>query len=46
VYVFILIWFVLSNLVLHVAGALKHQFDEYSVISGMTTRRPQAVRAA
>lgn len=40
IHVFILIWIVVVSLVLHVAGALKHQFDGHPVIWRMTTARP------
>jgi len=42
VHVFILIWVVVVNLALHVAGALKHQFDGHPVLWRMTTGRPPA----
>lgn len=42
VHVYILIWIVLLNLALHVAGALKHQFDGHPVLWRMTGQaRPQ-----
>ena len=45
VHVYILIWIVLLNLALHVAGALKHQFDGRPVLWRMTpTSRPSAPR--
>jgi cytochrome b561 len=40
VHVFILIWIVLINLALHVAGALKHQFDGRPVLWRMTGLAP------
>jgi cytochrome b561 len=39
IHVYILIWVVLVNLALHVAGALKHQFDGHPVLWRMTTGR-------
>ncbi|MEO8813338.1 MAG: cytochrome b/b6 domain-containing protein [Caulobacteraceae bacterium] len=43
IHVYILIWIVLINLALHVAGALKHQFDGNPVLWRMTwARRPVA----
>jgi cytochrome b561 len=43
IHVYILIWIVLINLALHVAGALKHQFDGSPVLWKMTwARRPAA----
>lgn len=45
IHVFILIWLVLLNLALHVAGALKHQFDGHPVLWRMLgTRRPVGAR--
>jgi cytochrome b561 len=45
IHVYILIWIVLINLALHVAGALKHQFDGSPVLWKMTwARRPAAPR--
>jgi cytochrome b561 len=42
IHVFILIWIVLLNLALHVAGALKHQFDGHPVLWRMLgTGRPR-----
>jgi len=40
VHVYILIWVVLINLALHVAGALKHQFDGRPVLWRMTPMKP------
>jgi cytochrome b561 len=41
VHVYILIWIVVANLALHVAGALKHQFDGRPVLWRMTAmKRP------
>jgi cytochrome b561 len=40
IHVYILIWIILINLALHVAGALKHQFDGHPVLWRMTGRRP------
>jgi cytochrome b561 len=45
VHVFVLIWIVLINLALHVAGALKHQFDGHPVLWRMTGLRPPDVPA-
>jgi len=43
IHVYILIWIVLLNLALHVAGALKHQFDGRPVLWRMTPlKRPGA----
>lgn len=42
VHVFILIWIVLINLGLHVAGALKHQFGADPVLWRITTRKAPA----
>ena len=42
IHVYILIWIVLLNLALHVAGALKHQFDGRPVLWRMTGLRPPA----
>jgi cytochrome b561 len=39
-HVFIMIWIVLGSLVLHVAGALKHQFDGRPVLWRMTGLKP------
>jgi cytochrome b561 len=40
-HVYVLIWIVFANLALHVAGALKHQFDGRAVLWRMTwLRRP------
>jgi cytochrome b561 len=44
IHVYILIWIVLVNLALHVAGALKHQFDGVPVLWRMTGARPPVVR--
>jgi cytochrome b561 len=44
VHVYILIWIVLVNLALHVAGALKHQFDGNPVLWRMTWLKPPAAR--
>lgn len=40
IHVYILIWIVLLNLALHVAGALKHQFDGRPVLWRMTGQKP------
>ncbi|MGA0600124.1 cytochrome b [Caulobacter sp. KR2-114] len=40
IHVYILIWVILLNLALHVAGALKHQFDGHPVLWRMTGARP------
>jgi cytochrome b561 len=40
IHVYILIWIVLLNLALHVAGALKHQFDGSPVLWRMTPMKP------
>jgi cytochrome b561 len=40
IHVYILIWIVLANLALHVAGALKHQFDATPVLWRMTGQKP------
>ncbi len=40
IHVYILIWIVLINLALHVAGALKHQFDGRPVLWRMTSMKP------
>lgn len=45
-HVFILIWIVLLNLALHVAGALWHQLRGAPVLWRMTTRRAPPGRAA
>jgi cytochrome b561 len=42
IHVYILIWIVLINLALHVAGALKHQFDGRPVLWRMTGLKPPA----
>jgi cytochrome b561 len=42
IHVYILIWIVLINLALHVAAALKHQFDGRPVLWRMTGLRPPA----
>jgi cytochrome b561 len=44
IHVYILIWIILLNLALHVAGALKHQFDGVPVLWRMTGGRPPAAR--
>ncbi len=45
IHVYILIWIVLLNLALHVAGALKHQFDGRPVLWRMTgMKRPDRSR--
>ena len=41
-HVYTLIWIVLLNLALHVAGALKHQFDGRPVLWRMTGGKPPA----
>jgi cytochrome b561 len=46
IHVFILIWIFFVNLALHVAGALKHQFDGRPVLWRMTWLRPPARRPA
>jgi cytochrome b561 len=46
VHVYILIWIAVINLLLHVAGALRHQFDATPVLWRMTTRHPPAGRGA
>jgi hypothetical protein len=43
IHVYILIWIVLINLALHVAGALKHQFDGHPVLWRMTALKPPPV---
>jgi len=43
IHVYILIWVILINLVLHVAGALKHQFDGHPILWRMTSRKPPRV---
>jgi cytochrome b561 len=44
IHVYILIWIVLLNLALHVAGALKHQFDAHPVLWRMAPiKRPREV---
>ena len=40
IHVYILIWIVLINLALHVAGALKHQFDGSPVLWRLTPLKP------
>ncbi len=40
IHVYILIWIVLINLALHIAGALKHQFDGNPVFWRMTWLKP------
>ncbi len=35
-HVYIMIWIILGSLLLHVAGALKHQFDGHPVLWRMT----------
>jgi cytochrome b561 len=40
IHVYILIWLVLANLALHIAGALKHQFDGHPVLWRMTSMKP------
>jgi len=42
IHVFILIWITLINLALHVAGAIKHQFDGRPVLWRMTGLKPPA----
>jgi cytochrome b561 len=42
----ILIWLVVVNLFLHVAGALKHQFDGRPVLWRMTRLKPPVTAAA
>lgn len=42
IHVYILIWIVLLNLALHVAGAIKHQFDGRPVFWRMTGLKPPA----
>jgi cytochrome b561 len=44
IHVFILIWVVLLNLGLHIAGALKHQFDGHPVLWRMTRMKPPGPR--
>jgi cytochrome b561 len=46
IHVFILIWIFFLNLALHVAGALKHQFDGRPVMWRMTSLRPSAPATA
>lgn len=46
IHVYILIWIVLINLALHVAGALKHQFDGHPVLWRMTWMKPPGSHAA
>jgi cytochrome b561 len=41
-HVYTLIWLVLANLALHVAGALKHQFDGHPVLWRMAPLKPPA----
>ncbi|HEY5290028.1 MAG TPA: cytochrome b/b6 domain-containing protein [Caulobacteraceae bacterium] len=43
IHVYILIWIVLINLTLHVAGALKHQFDGHPVLWRMGLGRPPRI---
>lgn len=45
IHVYILIWIVLINLALHVAGALKHQFDGRPVLWRMTGLNAPADKA-
>jgi cytochrome b561 len=40
IHVYIMIWIFFVNLTLHVAGALKHQFDGRPVLWRMTRLRP------
>jgi cytochrome b561 len=42
-HVFVMIWIVLVSLALHVAGALKHQFDGRPVLWRMTWLKPRGV---
>ena len=42
IHVYILIWIVLLNLALHLAGALKHQFDGHPVLWRVTPMKPPA----
>jgi cytochrome b561 len=42
IHVYILIWIILINLALHVAGALKHQFDGHPILWRMTAFKPPA----
>ncbi|HZZ66949.1 MAG TPA: cytochrome b [Phenylobacterium sp.] len=44
IHVFILIWIFMAAWTLHVAGALKHQFDGRPVLWRMTWLRPSAAR--
>ncbi|MBV9511865.1 MAG: cytochrome b/b6 domain-containing protein [Caulobacteraceae bacterium] len=44
IHVYILIWIILINLALHVAGALKHQFDGKPVLWRMTRLQAPASR--
>jgi cytochrome b561 len=46
IHVYILIWIVLANLALHVAGALKHQFDANPVLWRMSGLKPPAAPPA
>jgi cytochrome b561 len=46
IHVYILIWLVVVNLFLHVAGALKHQFDGRPVLWRMTRLKPPVTAAA
>ena len=45
IHVYILIWLVLANLALHIAGALKHQFDGHPVLWRMTSMKPPGAKA-
>ena len=45
-HVFIMIWIVLGSLLLHVAGALKHQFDGRPVLWRMTRLKPPSAHAS
>jgi cytochrome b561 len=45
VHVYILMWIILLNLALHVAGALKHQFDGHPVLWRMTGRPRPPLRS-
>jgi cytochrome b561 len=46
IHIYILIWIVVINLALHVAGALKHQFDGHPVLWRMAPwLKPRAARA-
>ena len=46
IHVYVLIWMVLINLALHVAGALKHQFDGAPVLWRMSGLKPPRAPAA